>query len=688
LVKINNLYEVKMKIKKANLILFVMFVFCFNLVNANYYWSQEANANYESTIAGNNYIAYGSNYRNEYNMSYTTGEAFGNYTQEGINYTMCYMTNSDYTPVSADFNRDGILEVVLTDKSINKLSIYTTKCELIDEIEVEQTIQAMPVLLDVDSECINEDDPDNPIFELCAEFSPEIFVLTDEELKGYSYISAEGYFEEVVSLNYTNEVDAPLEFLTCYDPVAPKCFGLSSDHNDAILFNFVGEGNIIPVLNELISPDSLVEKSKYNGLSNTRIPTLPLEFYVPFGFYKSSPSGETNFYGNVLKGSGDYLFGYSVPYSYQISYSIDYIIDSSHFIAKQGNLFRLFTNQKERAKYYTGSQWIYTYYSTVAAFDLSGNRLFYDSQKHTIGKKVSNWAIADINKDGSNDACYLDLAKNLNCYHPALNWNLELTYNYSSLMGDNINLVLADFYSGYGWDELCIGTVEGIFCSGEKVYSTGQTGDGFPITVFKDTFSNIPALIYADDSQGFIVYPDIDVDSCGNDLCEYWENQLSCPQDCEEEFEPEEPEEPQGSYSEGSPCSSASDCIGNLQCVYKVCSKVGFNQPCTIDSECVSNDCVNGKCTKPTLWQGVDASKTEQFGDDTPTNNILSIILMLVIGAMIGYYINIWAGMMALFVLGIFFTMVGWLSGFILVGLFIVGVIAIVFGLMIAGQSH
>jgi len=83
------------------------------------------------------------------------------------------------------------------------------------------------------------------------------------------------------------------------------------------------------------------------------------------------------------------------------------------------------------------------------------------------------------------------------------------------------------------------------------------------------------------------------------------------------------------------------------------------------------------------LWSLIDNSKKQWFGDDTHTNNLLSLIFILVIAGVVGYYLQIWAGIGALFMLSIFFTLVGWLSVFILVGLFLVGAIALVFGILL-----
>jgi len=110
---------------------------------------------------------------------------------------------------------------------------------------------------------------------------------------------------------------------------------------------------------------------------------------------------------------------------------------------------------------------------------------------------------------------------------------------------------------------------------------------------------------------------------------------------------------------------------------------------CSENIECLSGACLNDKCKKASLSQNVEASKDEMFGDDSDTNNMIALTFMIVIagGIAIGIHSIMGAvvGALVFVVLGIFFTIIGWLSVFILFGIFIVIIISGVFMLLLSG---
>lgn len=129
----------------------------------------------------------------------------------------------------------------------------------------------------------------------------------------------------------------------------------------------------------------------------------------------------------------------------------------------------------------------------------------------------------------------------------------------------------------------------------------------------------------------------------------------------------------------GTPCNTNSECLTGL-CEYHYCGLKSGNMPCTSDSQCISGECVNSRCTRADLWTMLDTSKTQQFGSGTSTNNFISLFLM--IGIAIGMIILGKGSMGAMIASGasfiglaIFFTLVGWLSPFIMIGAFIIMII-------------
>lgn len=137
----------------------------------------------------------------------------------------------------------------------------------------------------------------------------------------------------------------------------------------------------------------------------------------------------------------------------------------------------------------------------------------------------------------------------------------------------------------------------------------------------------------------------------------------------------------------GASCEIDDDCDCRL-CEYGFCVLRRARMDCVIngtsrDDCCLSGDCSNGKCTKEGLWDSIESSKNQQFGDDVDTNNFISLFFIIGISGFLMYYGNIIGGVFALYLLSIFFVIVGWLSPFILIGIIITGLIAVVFKVML-----
>lgn len=654
-----------MKMKKVSsigLICILMFVLCFGVADANEYWSQEANANYDLGFSG--FMAYGSNYDNP------------NDNLTADNYTLCSISKSDYTPIAGDFGQTGTLKIVVTNLATDTLTIYNSDCSLFDEISVGTNIMAMPVLL-------NPKDL----------YSQKIVVLTSSVLRTYWYNPVVGSFELSSSVSLGAYSTDPFYLLTCLDEYTdssrnPKCWVM--DYNGValsvqiLIFDMVE--NTFSVVNNVPDDAFIFDYTGYNGLTSFRNPVTDYDFYIPFGFYKSDHG---SLRGDMYNETGGNLFSYNGSY-YGVAVASEYL-DASDFVAKLGNNYRLFSYR------YIGTT-TNNYYSSVFINDLGGSTLLTVGVNMTGGtpfnmnnvshKRLSNWAVADYDKDGSNEACFLvnndDDEIWLQCYEASLDQsNGDIRVNYTGIMNNLSNFVLADFIPSKS--VLGVATQEGIFYPTEKNYSTGKTIGiddlGFIITIFKDAVVDAPIYVYTDDDEGYIVYPEIDLDTCGNGDCEYWESMIEwhpyyCPADCYQD-------EPVGEYSVGSPCETDDDCDANLKCEYGVCTLLTGGAECSSNAECLSGSCVNGKCVKASWWDSLEASKNQQFGDDTNTNNFLALFFIIAIAGFLGYYGNIWAGVGAFYILGIFFTIVGWLSIFILFGFILTGVIALVFGFML-----
>ena len=133
----------------------------------------------------------------------------------------------------------------------------------------------------------------------------------------------------------------------------------------------------------------------------------------------------------------------------------------------------------------------------------------------------------------------------------------------------------------------------------------------------------------------------------------------------------------------GEGCDNDTEC-NTGKCSYGFCALKNRGEYCMLNKQCLSGECSNNKCTRPDLMTQVSSAKDEQFGDSEDTNNLISLMIMLVItGAIIiggGCLVGVIAGILAFVSLGVFFAMIGWLSGFILLAIFIV----LLIGMMLA----
>jgi hypothetical protein len=139
------------------------------------------------------------------------------------------------------------------------------------------------------------------------------------------------------------------------------------------------------------------------------------------------------------------------------------------------------------------------------------------------------------------------------------------------------------------------------------------------------------------------------------------------------------------------PCTSDSECISG-KCIMGYCAAKMGGEACLNDYECLSGFCTNGVCERASLWQNIDSAKDSVAGDDTNTNNLVSLIIIVILTIIPIVYgrnvLSVVVGMGVFFCLTLFFTIVGWLSPFILVGCIITLLVGIVLIFMLGGSSN
>ena len=141
----------------------------------------------------------------------------------------------------------------------------------------------------------------------------------------------------------------------------------------------------------------------------------------------------------------------------------------------------------------------------------------------------------------------------------------------------------------------------------------------------------------------------------------------------------------------GSPCESNDECRSG-KCQNGFCVLKLGREDCDFDIECLSGKCLNGKCTKPSAIQLLDASKTDQFGDDPKSNNFISLFIMvgisltIILAGGVGGLAVI-GSILFFIVSGFFFALIGWLSPFILIGMVVSVLIIFVFFMILKGSA-
>ena len=139
--------------------------------------------------------------------------------------------------------------------------------------------------------------------------------------------------------------------------------------------------------------------------------------------------------------------------------------------------------------------------------------------------------------------------------------------------------------------------------------------------------------------------------------------------------------------NEGAWCQTGEDCISG-NCEYHYCTLKSGGAECLQGSECLTGSCTGGRCDRADLFTQVNYAKKQIVGDSIATNNLLalSIIFGLAIVVLMLGGANILSGGVAMgivFMGSIFFTIIGYLSPFIMIGVVLTGLILVVFAFVI-----
>lgn len=560
---------------KIKELLIICLLFLVPAVFAFQNWYQEGNAGLKLPGA-NGYIAYSSNQ---------------NTLTTDISYSTCSVDGGTFAPVSADIDGDNISDIILVNG--NTLYAYNQQCGLIDSIVLNFTPVTMPVIVNFDSDQWQE-----------------IVLLSDTALYFYEGSSTG-------SISYSNSSDFVAQLgAGQIDPFYVSCSRQDIEVNDSQICVIWKRQNTIIywevnqsfTLNSGILPEESANDLDIRQGSSSVFSPDTLKTTVCSRDFTSN----TVVYCWVVDNDGQYN-GYQLTITLLGSGDITAMYYSSSFVAKLGNLYRLFVNIDG----YRGAP-----KSHYGVWDLNENNIFNASISGSGASSVyntsSNWMIADYNKDGQNEACIMNTLDQtstltLNCYNSG--FSLVSSDDYSGLFNVTKGLVMADFNSS----ESTLGISDG-----SGIYYPGKTYQQFSNNVDRNRSSIVisnpvlgaPTVVSSSDTTTFIIYNNELFAQCGNDVCDDTESAFSCPQDC-------------GVQSDED-CLSDSDCPNSYPtCLSNKCvsgflenSTCRFNSDCPYTSPiCYAGYCISGISVNTSTLQDInDEAGDEQVIRDSFTN--------------------------------------------------------------------
>jgi hypothetical protein len=584
-------------------------------------------------------------------------------------YTICYLSPATQQPlVSFEFTNPQFTsgEIVIWEVYNNDIFIYNSQCELIQMINGIGSIVSQPQIIVMNN---------------------SVMVPVTLGVLLYRWDKSDQRYN--LYRNYTNPAADPTDIICDEKGYLGICYlpGVGSTHTQILNLT---SGNYYVFNNSLSSG---AEKGVYPHSPALTYITATRDLYGnPLIPISRIPVSVGTLRLDMLDQSGLSIFTSIPPY-----YFASPVLTEDHsFVAKLGTTFKLFRSFNVKGShdggatfFQAGEAYIGDVVSSNVLLQASSDNDIY--QGATLRKVVSNWAVGDYNKDGLNEACILttDLTDNsslaMKCYNSALVSILNV--NVTGVMSAN-NLVMADFIPGL--PTLSFATYEGIFYYNTTSHtmiqwaSTSRSGDTFGHIAV--TGGSAPFFIYTSSTEGFLVKRAFDNVSCGDGFCDpLHENELSCFVDCQ--FGQNQTQQTTPTYTNGTaptgtnvgPGGAALCASGYIQ--LGLCTLRPGGHTCSSGPQCLSGVCSNGRCNNPSGWAWLDNLKKLLLGDDSNTNNLLALSLSFILAMAVAIVLAVYTKALEIAaILGgcafmggiIFFTIVGYLSPFILLGIIII----------------
>lgn len=552
-------------------IFLAIFIFLFSSVSASYICFQDGcSGQILNGSAGQ--IGFGSNYKNSI-------------ISPNISYSVCYADQSVKEIPWADFNNDKIQDAVIVTSS-NLLEIVESNCNLVTLLTLSYTPVQMPLIMNFD-----------------GDENEEIVLSNGTQLFFYEYSIITNSIENIFNASYSteNQIIACTDRMTGYD--FKGCILSNTSSRNVTVLNM----SAYPTYTEtkyLNSFDYVLQDYTYNRGSATFGQSKVGLLLVP-NCRLSSRSPTVNC--SVTKVDGTQITEFNrLNAGAASAWTKNHQTDS--YYARFGSLDRFVYYDNSNAGSGTcGASLAGTSYAGM--FDLTGSSIV-----AVTGSCLYIPSVADYDKDGTNEFIATYTNGTVFVYNGLGSLKYAHQYNMSLL---NTQPVWADFYTtvhnsvtttGYA---LCMANLEAIQCINDSGTAQIMTLTGlnatavvgnyktWQTTVVNNPFSLSPVVAYSSDTYTAIIYNPLITASCGNGVCEAFENQFSCALDCGLAGS--------GScYSDADCAAPYSSCVKNSSSLIGVCAAGATGILCIDDTYCPVNSslCYQGQCVAGVYNQG------------------------------------------------------------------------------------
>ena len=538
------------------------------------------------------------------------------------NFTYSTLANSNFCyPIIYDFNVDGYNEILLTTST--QLKLYSASRRLLSTFTPDNAIKTCPALVNVNND-----------------LDVEISFFT-ADLLGYNILVVSGY-NSTLSLDSTHLIIDLNTLVTPYPTLVGK---FQSDaevcainiDNDVLCYNF----------------DTETETTINSGVSlGGYTPLTGIQYLGGGASFGDLDRNGCNVFAWLGKASGT-TAGQLITWNYctktyanktvsELNENVVY--NASVSIANMGNpegsleIFTHFYHTTHTTNYYN-------------MYDSGLNMMGWSPQ--SSDNMFPNYAVADINHDGSMEYCGTDAGVTFRCYN-----ELGTIVVLANLYTPNIlgyGFYIAEINDSNNFSEVFGKTAIMGLTNANVTYAVASYTNVVPQATWqsarldkttKDMIGYNSAGIYI-----LSLFSNLSIELCGDGNCTINENALTCPTDCAEDVSTNA-SETIGTLSIGIVCYTNSNCLSGIcDSLSHRCIGKDAQAGCVKNEECTSGKCMNGICTSPSVVQYISALVNASGFTDTASLTLFG--LFVIVGMFcLGYSFG-------QTVAGIFFALIG-----------------------------